>query len=407
MTSKFSSKEIHFLKIDSDDFNFKPPEMYFSDLLLTKTVQIKAFQKRLSEVKIPGENFLCAVIQISSDASESVQEKTKDTFEATFNSFLDNKRGIWESLTGTSFVLAFWDYVSVEKASQLIVSLKDKISAALKADILIGIAKFPYHDFSTSQTFANALKAIDHAAFFGSDSLIHFDATSLNICADRLFGLNKYDMAIKEYQKGLEIEPNDINLINSLGVCFGVMGKLDKAKLEFKNAMKIKPNELMVIYNIGLLYQIEGDIDKAIMYLRKAHGIEPSVFEVELLLGNLLIKKGQPNQAMPHLETASRVNPKSGLAFRMKGEIYLVDNLPEKAGYEFNKAIKLNPSDAISLSGYAKSLDLQEKNLNIALTFAKNSIAIEPDNPLFKKRLKTILKKIEDSPISEKKIKTA
>ncbi|MCK5695401.1 MAG: hypothetical protein KAH62_02145 [Desulfobacula sp.] len=407
MTVKFSSKEIHFLKTDPDDFNFKPPEMYFSDLLLTKTVQIKAFEKRLSGAKIPGGNFLCAVIQISSDASESILEKAKDTFEATFNSFLNNKRGIWESLTGTSFILAFWDYVSVEKVSQLMVSLKDKISAALKADILIGIAKFPYHDFSKFQTFANALKAIDHAAFFGLNSLIHFDATSLNISGDRLFGLNKYDMAIKEYQKGLEIEPSDINLINSLGVCFGVMGELDKAKLEFENAMKINPNELMVIYNIGLLYQIEGDIDKAIMYLRKAHGIKPSAFEVELLFGHLFIKKEHPEQAIPHLEKASRVNPKSGLAFRMKGEIYLVDNLPEKASHEFNKAIKLNPSDAISLSGYAKSLDLQGKNLNIALTFAKNSIAIEPDNQLFKKRLKTILKKIDESTISEEKIKTA
>ncbi len=335
------------------------------------------------------------------------QEKAKDTFETTFNSFLDNKRGIWENLNGTSFVLAFWDYVSVEKASQLMVSLKNKMSVALKANILIGIAKFPYHDFSKSQTFSNALKAIDHAAFFGPDSLIHFDATSLNISADRLFGLNKYDMAIKEYQKGLEIEPSDINLINSLGVCFGVMGELDKAKLEFENAMKNNPNELMVIYNIGLLYQIEDDIDKAIMYLRKAHSIKPSAFEVELLLGHLLIKKKQLDQALPHLEKASRVNPKSGLAFRLKGEIYLMDHLPEKASHEFNKAIKLNPSDAASLSGYARSLDLQEKNLNIALTFAKNSIAIEPDNQLFKKRLKIILEKIKAGTIVEETIKTA
>ena len=91
----------------------------------------------------------------------------------------------------------------------------------------------------------------------------------------------------------------------------------------------------------------------------------------------------------------------------MKGELYLKDNLPEKAGWEFNKAIKLNPSDAASLSGYAKSLELQKKNLNIALTLAKNSTALEPDNKLFKKRLKTIQKKIEEPPISKEKIKTA
>lgn len=259
----------------------------------------------------------------------------------------------------------------------------------------MGVAKFPYHDFSKSQTFANALKAIDHAAFFGPDTLIHFDATSLNISGDRLYQLNKSDMAIIEYEKGLDLKPDDINLINSLGVCFGVMGNLNKAKREFKKAMAINPTELMVIYNIGLLYQIEEDIDNAILYLRKAHDIDPCIFEVELLLGHLLIKKGSPDLAMPHLETAGRINPKSGLVFRMKGEIYLDGNLPEKAGPEFNKAIKLNPSDAISLSGYAKSLEVRGKNLNIALTFAKNSITFDPDNKLFKERLKIIQEKID------------
>lgn len=407
MTAKFSSKEIHFLKTDSDDFNIQPPEIYFSDLLLTKTVHVKAFEKRLSQVEIPGGKFLCAVIQISSDPSETIREKAKNTFEATFNLFLNHERGIWESLDETSFVLVFWDYESEEKASQLIVSLKEKISAALKTDILIGVAKFPFHDFSKPQTLANALKAIDHAAFFGPDTLIHFDATSLNISGDRLFQMNKFNLAIKDYQKGLEIKPNSINLINSLGVCFGVMGNLDKARGEFEAAIKINPDELMVIYNIGLINQIDGDLDKAIIYLRKAHGIDDHVFEVELLLGHLLFKKGRFNQALPHLKKASRIDPKSGFAFRIKGEIHLAQNHPEKAGPAFNKAIKLNPSDAVSLSGYAKSLELQGKNLNIALTFAKNSTALEPDNKLFQERLKTIMEKIEGPSSQEETIKTA
>ncbi|MBU1345040.1 MAG: tetratricopeptide repeat protein, partial [Proteobacteria bacterium] len=264
MTNKFSSKEIHFLKTDSDDFCIKPPETYFGDLLLTKPLQIKAFEKRLSEATIPGEKFLCVVIQISPDPCETIREKAKDTFEAFFNAFLDHKRGIWESLSGTSFVLAFWDWDSEKKASRLIVSLKNKLSASLKTDILMGVAKFPFHDFSKVQTLANALKAIDHAAFFGPDTLIHFDGISLNISGDRLYQLNKCDLAIKEYQKGLEIKPDDINLINSLGVCFGIMGKLNKAKTQFEKAMKINPNEVMVIYNIGLLNRIDDKIDKAI-----------------------------------------------------------------------------------------------------------------------------------------------
>ncbi len=417
MTNKFSSKEIHFLKTDSDDFKINPPEKYFSDLIWEKTIQFEAFENRMLKDTNLKKKFLCAVIQISSRAnsnrvSKSIQEKSNKIFEETFNSIFKNKkggkkRGIWESLSNTSFIITFWDYKNDKKASQLIISLKEKISAALKTNILIGIAKSPYHNFSKSQILENALKAVDHAAFFGPDTLIHFDATSINISADRLYQLNKCDLALKEYQKGLEIEPANINLINSLGVCFGVMGELEKAKLEFDKAIKISPNELMVIYNIGLLYQIEKDIDKAIVYLRKAHGIDSAVFEVELLLGSLLLKRDHPKLAMPHLETAGRINGASGLVFRMKGEIFLKDNLPEKAGLEFNKAIKINPGDAVSLSGYARSLELQNKNLNIARSFAENSINLEPDNKLFQKRMATIQKKIDTDTTCEDNIKTA
>ncbi len=407
MTLKFTSKEIHFLKSDSDNFDIKAPEKYFSDLLLDKTIELNAFEKRLSQTKIPGENFLTAVIEISSEASELVQDKAKDTFEATFSSLLDHERGLWETLNETSFIFAFWDYSSEKKAFQLIESLKASISTSLGTHILVGVAPFPFHEFSKTQIPENALKAIDHAAFFGSDALIHFDTTSINICADRLYQLNKCDMAIKEYNSGLTIDPTNINLLNSLGVCYGIMGDLDQARIQFDKAMKIKSNDPMVNYNIGLLYQIEENLDKAIIYLRKAHGIDDNIFEIELLLGHLLFKQKHYKTALEHLENAGIANLKSGMSFRIKGEIYLVLNEPVKAGSEFNKAIKLNPSDAISLSGYAKSLEVQDKNLTIALTFAKNSISLEPDNKLFKNRLRVIQEKIDLTPEPEVTIKSA
>ncbi len=407
MTPRFASKEIHFLKTDSDDFNIKPPEIYFSDLLLTAPSGLKAFEKRLEQATIPGEKFLCAVIQISQNVPETARENARDDFEAAFSLFLEHGRGIWESLDETSFILAFWNYENEKKAASIIISLKDGLSKGLKADVLVGTAQFPYHDFPRSKAIANALKAIDHAAFFGPDTQIQFDGLSLNICGDRLYLLNQYDLAIKEYEEGIRIKPRDTNLINSLGVCFAVSGDLDKAKDQFEAAMKINPEEIMVIYNIGLLHQINDNPDKAVAYLRKAHAVSDSVFEVELLLGHLLFKKDQFKKALPHIDAAGRINPKSGLVFRIKGEIFLSQNEPEKAAQEFNTAIKLNPSDAVSLSGYAKSLEVQKKNLGIALTFAKNSIALEPGNPLFKERLKSIQEKIEGVPNEEDIIKTA
>ncbi len=66
-----------------------------------------------------------------------------------------------------------------------------------------------------------ALKALDHAAFFGPGHAVEFDGLTLNICGDRLFQLKNIDAAITEYEKGLSIAPADMNLLNSLGVASG------------------------------------------------------------------------------------------------------------------------------------------------------------------------------------------
>ena len=135
--------------------------------------------------------------------------------------------------------------------------------------------------------------------------------------------------------------------------------------------------------------------------------MDTEVFEVELLLGQLFVKTDNQDQALDHLEAAARLNAASGLAHRLIGEIHLSRDQYETAAQKFNAAIKLNPSDAVSLSGYAKSLEMQDKNLPIALTFAKNSILLDPGNPVFEERLESIIEKIEAAGPTEKPIKTA
>lgn len=400
---KFTSKEIHFLKADSKNPPIQSPKTFFSDLLHDQTVQFEKFNARLASAKIPGNDFICAVVKVSGADGEKTKERAKDIFEACFHSVLNKERGIWESLDDTAFALVFWDYVKESKACRLVSLLKEKISAALKADILMGVAGFPYHNFKREDILGNALKAIDHAAFFGPGHMIYFNAVSLNISGDRLYQLDRYDKAILEYQKGLELEPKNINLINSLGVCYGITDQIERAQKEFEKALALNPTEVMVIYNIGLIHRINEDEDKAILYLKKAHGINSHVFEVELLLGYLLFKKEKWNQALPYLEAAARLDDQSSMAFRMKGEIFLKQKDPARAGTEFNKAVKLNPSDAISLSGYAQSMALQNKNLNIARTFAGKSVALEPDNPLFTRRLQQIHKRCEQADADQDK----
>ncbi|HCY84328.1 MAG TPA: hypothetical protein DHV36_04250 [Desulfobacteraceae bacterium] len=380
MTPKFFAKEIHFLKSGSKDQEIHPPEIYYSDLSHSPSVRFTTFQERLAGTTIPDDRCICTLVQIDPQVSEETVETAKDVFEACFNAVLDKERGIWEHLDDTTFVLVFWDYADEKEGLRLVNLLKDKISQRLGCDLLLGIAVHPYRDFDFDRILPNALKAFDHAAFFGHGHTVSFDGISLNISGDRLFQLGKYDEAIQEYKLGLAIDPKNINLLNSLGVSYGITDQLDLALETFELAWNISPEEVMVIYNIGLIHRIKENEDKSILYLKKAHGINPDIFEVELLLGHLLFKQGRVDQSVSHLEAATRINPASGTAFRILGQILLDKNDPAAAAAQFNLAVKNNPLDAQALSGYAKAMGLQNRNLSIALSFARKARDIDPEN---------------------------
>ncbi len=387
MMPKFSSKEIHFLKSEDP---LTPPSSFLSDLAFTPTPQMENLSRRLISDRNREANFVCAVFRLPELEDKAEQEKASRLLEAGFDSVLTHERGIWEGLDHRTFALVYWDFKQKQKAQRILASLKEKIATALKIDILTGLAWFPHKEFSDMETIANALKALDHAGFFKGDHQQEFDAVSLNICGDRRYQLGECEQAIAEYEKGLAMAPKNINLLNSLGVCYGIQGEVDKAAETFEQALALNPGEIMVIYNMGLIHQIHGNPDKAVLFLKKAHGIDPEIFEVELLLGHLLHKEGKAEQALGHIEAALNLNADSGAALTLKGEILLDRDLPAQAGPLFGEAVKRSPSNARAISGYAVAMALQNKNMTIALSFARESVALDPGNPTFRERLDTI-----------------
>jgi len=177
------------------------------------------------------------------------------------------------------------------------------------------------------------------------------------------------------------------SLINSLGVCHGMSNDPQKAKEVFKQAIKINPTEVMSIYNMGLVCDILGNKKRAIQYLEQASRLDDSILEVELTVGNLLFKEQEFDRALAHLARAKLLNAKSSIPFKLMGECYLETDQIDKAIVAFKQAVKLNPSDAASLSGLAHGFGLKGKNLEIAITLAKESIMIDPDTSFFHSRL--------------------
>ncbi len=411
MKNKFTSKEIDFLKKNSkheydESIETMPPEVFLSDILKNETKEINSFKKRIKGTKLIEEKFICLILRVSSTKNKK-NKNTEDLFEKTFHTVLKQDRGIWQRISQNIYAIAFWDYDNKNEAETILKSLIEKMTAAMDIDICVGASWFPFNDYSKFDTFDNAVKALDHAAFFGKNSFMFFDPISIHIFGDRLYQLGHIESASIEYQKGLELDKTNITLINSLGVCYGLINMLDKAKDEFKKVINISPNEITSIYNLGLVYDLTNDNKKAVQYLKKANSIDNNIFEIELLLGSLLYKTDEIKRAVFHIKKAIEIKNESSSALRIMGEIFLKQNKLPEAVLNFSKAIKINPSDAISLSGLAKVYEMQNKNIDIALSFAKKSVKLDPDNPIFRTRLGQIYLKQEKHDLAQKEFDMA
>ncbi len=407
-TNKLAAREIDFLrtKSETDTTEISEPAVYLSDMLLSETPRTKAFKQRIEKTKIPEDRFMCALFKIP-DTGQAHDDDRDSVFEDSFYIVIDQKGGIWEKVDDHVYAIAFWNYKDRPHAEKILKSLKNNMSNALGTGICAGVAPFPFLDFSKQDLFDTAVKATDHAAFFGVDALVFADAVTFNISGDRLFHIGRIEQAALEYQKGLEIDAGNPNLINSLGVCYGVMTMLEKAREQFQKVIDLTSNDVIAIYNLGLVHNLENEPEKSIACLKKANSINSAIYEVELLLGTLLFKNGDAKRALFHLQKAAELKPESGTPLKTMGEIYLDRGQVAEAAASFYRAVKLNPADAFSMSGLARAYEIQNKNLDIALTFAKKSVSFEPDNSVYRKRLAKIYLKKEQHDLAQAEFEKA
>ncbi len=293
----------------------------------------------------------------------------------------------------------FWGMFSTDCLSCFILvknsdngfEIADIIRKALKnrtkATFSIGIAAYPQLSYKKDDILENSYKALRHAGFLGPNSTVRFDAVSLNISGDKLFQEGDVDSAIAEFEKALLIDPQNVTVINSLGVCYSSKGKHQKALEEFIKVMPLAPDDVMAPYNAGLAYLMMGDKQKALEMFLKAHALDENQFEVVIQLGRLYLEIKDLESARKYLEKATKMDLESGPAHRFLGECYNELKMINEAIQAYSKAVKLNANDANSLSALACLYARQKINKEIAIVFARQSVDLSPSTALFHKRL--------------------
>ena len=161
--------------------------------------------------------------------------------------------------------------------------------------------------------------------------------------------MTKLDDAIRilksgEIRRGTEIledllraEPENVNVLFNLGMCYSEMGTIDKSIETLEKCVRLAPEHVNALTALGFSYSCKGEQEKALAKLKTALNLNPDNFFAMKNHGAVLAKLGRYHEAIASFEKANRLVPESpeilyglALARKEKGEVKAADELFKK-----------------------------------------------------------------------------
>jgi Flp pilus assembly protein TadD len=138
-----------------------------------------------------------------------------------------------------------------------------------------------------------------------------------------LMETGKADEAIEHYRKALELNPRYAEAYNNLGEALAGKGMDKDAIVQFEKSVQFDTGNAVFRSNLGMVLARTGQTDKAIIHLKKAVEGQPDAADVRRNLGHTLAQKGNLQEASGQLAEAVRLSGgKDPLALFLLGRVY-------------------------------------------------------------------------------------
>ncbi len=195
--------------------------------------------------------------------------------------------------------------------------------------------------------------------------------------AQELSDNGRFDEAIAEWKKAVDISPKDAKANNNLGKALAEKGLLDEAIAHYRKALEANSEYAKAHTNLGIALAKKGNLDEATAHLQKAVEISPKFAEAQNSLGRALAEKGKPDEALVHFRKAVEVNPRYAEAHTNLGRALAEKGDTAAAEEHFRKAVEVNPQYAEGHNSLAVAVAWSGK-LDEAVAHWRKAIEINP-----------------------------
>jgi serine/threonine protein kinase/tetratricopeptide (TPR) repeat protein len=164
----------------------------------------------------------------------------------------------------------------------------------------------------------------------------------------------KYDLAIQEFQRALELDAHSAEAYQQVSRAYESAGRTALAEESLKKAVALRPDYWDGYNSLGVFYYRQHQYPKAAEALRRVLELTPDNSGAYSNLGLVLGRMGDRSGARQMYEKSISLNPTYAVYNNLAG-LYYLDGDYAKAAGAYEKSLKLNDRDFRPWSGLASS----------------------------------------------------
>lgn len=187
-----------------------------------------------------------------------------------------------------------------------------------------------------------------------------------------------YPAAVKAYDRGLAVEPDNVELLNAKGFALFQQGMSEQAVVPLQKAIDVDPTHWKSHNNMALASLDLGELEVAEAHYRESLAIEPQA-AIYNDLGFVLARQGLPHEAAEMYRKSLQLAPGSAtvhynLAASLAGSGELME-----AEAHFKSSIQIEPTSR-AYTALGLILSQQQGRSGESIASLRKAIELDPDN---------------------------
>jgi len=183
----------------------------------------------------------------------------------------------------------------------------------------------------------------DTNSLFSRTLLVSPRSVDAHLAIGAMYDLEgNYDSAIKMYQDGLKIEPDNYRILYNMGVSYMKKGWLYQATEALENSRSANPDFAPTHFNLAVSYHQQRRYEEAISEHREALKLNPDLAASRGDLGRIYLKMGKPDLALTELNRALELQQDLIPALIDRATIFMQQGQHEEAERDLRRLESLN-----------------------------------------------------------------